>query len=582
MTATVTAGPEHRPVRASEPTGPRPGRLSTRWGLTPTRWALVLVCVALPVLEAALVLVLIPGSSPALAPQVTAVAPFGLFHDLRWLSVYGGSWPTFGALGAGILIVRGALTGVSVRLAWPPTATPPSLVKLMIRGAGATTLAAVFLAPSVALLFALAVVPVSWLFLAAVPLALGVALVVHPVAVNGGWWKRAIPLRAVGWVALSFLAMTVAAAVIAAAPRWGAIPVAGVAGIFNARAWVGMVGAVVQPRHPHHHAIPAVPVALAAMAVIVAVGSVNGFTHVSPQSTGSGERTAFSPPVAGEQAVLVVSGYGSHWDGSPDHPVPGQFFEERFSYRGLRPSGQPIPYASTDTVQPLKALDAQMAVQVAYLHRATGRPVDIVAESEGALVAKSYLISVPRPPVGNLVMASPLLAPGRVSYPVGDASESLGLPARDALQLLGNAYRSVAPINLSPDSPFLQSVDQLAPLLQQLLSCPSPGVRQVALLPLADATAAPPHLALPFPSVVVPAFHGGLIGNSSTDGLIADALRGQVPAGNVGLRDLDNLIAASASAWQTPSLALSSYARTIPAHPSSESSCQALATALRS
>ena len=579
MTVTVAPGPS--PHGFPDPLARHPRTSNVRLGLTPSRWGLLLVSIALPVLEGALVFVVIPGSSPVLAPQVSAVAPFGLFHDLRWLSVYAGSWPTFGAVAAGILVARGAVTGLSVRLAWPATTAPPPMVKLAARGVGATALAAIFLAPSVALLFALAVVPVSWLFLAAVPLALGVALVVHPIAVIGGWWKRAIPLRAVGWVALSFVALTLAAAVVAEAPHWAAFLVVAASGAFNARAWVGMVGAIVEPRH-HHRAVPAVPVALAAMAVVVAVGSVNGFTHVNPQTTASGPTVAFSPPAPGQQAVLVVSGYGSHWAGTPDHPVPGQFFEERFSYRGLRPSGQPLPYTSGDTVQPLQALDAKMAVQVADLSKATGRRVDIVAESEGALVAKSYLLSDPSPPVGTVVMASPLLAPGRVSYPVGGSDETLGLPARDALQLLGSAYKSVAPIDLSPNSPFLQSVDQLAPLLQQLLSCPSPGVHQVALLPLADATAAPADTDLPFPSVVVPAFHGGLIGNAATDGLIATALDGRVPVGNSGLRDLERVVAASASAWQVPALALSDYSRNVPAGHPPESSCGALADALRS
>ncbi|HEY2563000.1 MAG TPA: hypothetical protein VGI44_04770 [Acidimicrobiales bacterium] len=548
--------------------------------LAPVRWVLVAVCVGLPVLETALVFVLTPGSSPSLAPQASAVAPFGVFHDLRWLSVYTSSWPTFGALAAAVLVGRGALTAVCVRLAWPRTTPPPPMGRLLARGVAATLVAAIFLAPSVVLLFGLAVVPVSWLFIAAVPLALGVALVVHPIAVTGGWWKRVIPLHAVGWVAASFLAMTVAAAAIAYAPRWAAYLVAAASGVFNARAWVGMVGAVVEPRHVHR-AVPAVPLALVAMAAVVALGSVTGFTGASTQRTGNGAQAPYRPPAPGDRAVLVVSGYGSHWAGEPEHPVPGPFFEQRFSYLGLRASGQPLPYTGADTVQPLSALDAKMAVQVAALHNATGRPVDIVAESEGALMAKTYLVADPNPPVGTVVMASPLLAPGRVSYPAGTSATGVGLPSRDALQLLSGAYRSVAPIDLDPNSPFLKSVDQLAPLLQQVLACPSPGVHQVALLPLADATAAPTHLTLPFPAVVVPAFHGGLIGNPSTDGIIASALDGQVPSGSGELRDLDSLISASASAWQVPSLALAAYSRTIPGrHPPND--CGVLADDLRS
>jgi hypothetical protein len=543
------------------------------------RLLLVLLCVVLPVVETAFVFLLDPGSSPNLAPQVTAVAPFGVFHDLRWLSVYASSWPAFAALTAGALVARGVLTGLSVSLAWPAGLAPPSLGRLVVRGIVATLVAAIFLAPSTALLFVLAVVPVSWFFLAAVPLAFGVALVVHPIAVTGGWWKRAIPLRAVGWVAASFLSLTATAALISAAPPWAAYLVVAASGGFNARAWVGMVGAVVQPRHVRR-ALPVVPVALVAMAAVVAVGSVSGFAHAKPETTGVGSDRSFSPPARGDLAVLVVSGYGSHWDGESSHPVPGTFYEQQFSYRGLGSSGQPLPYTSSDTVQPLKALDAEMARQARALYAATGRRVDIVAESEGALVAKTYLVSSRDPPVGTVVMASPLLMPGRVSYPTGSSSRGPGLPTRAALQLLADAYQSVAPIDLSPESPFLESVDQLAPLLRQVLDCPAPGVRQVAILPLADATAAPPDSGLPFTSVVVPAFHGGLVGNSAADGIIAAALRGPVST-DPGLDDLDGLIAASASAWQVPDLALASYSRTIPAHATMHLDCTALAQALQ-
>ena len=33
--------------------------------------------------------------SIAIAPQITAPAPFSAFHDLRWLLVYHPSWATF-------------------------------------------------------------------------------------------------------------------------------------------------------------------------------------------------------------------------------------------------------------------------------------------------------------------------------------------------------------------------------------------------------------------------------------------------------------------------------------------------------
>lgn len=58
-----------------------------------------------------------------------------------------------------------------------------------------------------------------------------------------------------------------------------------------------------------------------------------------------------------------------------------------------------------------------MGTQVERLAAHTHRPVMIVAESEGALVAKSYVLSRHRVPVDTLVLLSPLVAPGRVYYP---------------------------------------------------------------------------------------------------------------------------------------------------------------------
>jgi hypothetical protein len=164
---------------------------------------------------------------------------------------------------------------------------------------------------------------------------------------------------------------------------------------------------------------------------------------------------------------------------------------------------------------------------------------------------------------------------------VAGSAAAPGLPSRAALELLSRAYQSVAPIDLSPESPFLKSVDQLAPLLQGVLSCPTPGVRQLALLPLADASAAPVHLALPFPSVVVPAFHGGLIGARSTDRIIATTLEGTVAVTGSGLSGLDRVIALASSAWQVPTLALSNFSHPVPPQYPEGASCRALARALR-
>ena len=210
--------------------------------------------------------------------------------------------------------------------------------------------------------------------------------------------------------------------------------------------------------------------------------------------------------------------------------MPGRYIEERFSYRGLGRHGMPLPYTAADTAKPLPELDRMLLAQVAALQARTGRPVDVVAESEGALVAKTALLADPSAAVSTLVLASPLEAPGRVWYPtVGD--QDWGVASNAAMRLIGDALQNVAPINLSPDNPLFASLDQQAPVLENAMSCPIAGIRQFALLPLADATVSPAAERLSFPSVVLAAFHGGLIESAAGEKVISRVLADR-PVGN--------------------------------------------------
>ncbi|MGH9066430.1 MAG: hypothetical protein ACRD0J_02755, partial [Acidimicrobiales bacterium] len=276
-----------------------------------------------------------------------------------------------------------------------------------------------------------------------------------------------------------------------------------------------------------------------------------GATTVSPARGTSAGGSATIPGAA----VLVASGYGTHWNGvTPPHHL-GPYLERRFSYAGLGPGGRPLPYTSTDTTRPLVSLERLMAAQVEVLHAASHGPVSIVADSEGSLVAKAYLAASPGAPVDNLIMVSPLVRPARVYYPPA-GSPGWGVAGGIGLLGISDSVRSVAPLPLSPASPFLRSVVQEAPLLRPLLSCPLPGVRQFALLPLADAVASPDPYPIGIPSVVIPAFHGGMLTNPSADREIRAVLGGghllPTPAWSLA----DQAIRSAASAWQVPELAL--------------------------
>lgn len=537
----------------------RPGRWA--W------WPLVPLCASFDLLEFLLVRVVDPGARAGLAPQASAIFPFGVFHDLRWISVSHNSWPTFLAEVTGMLIVRGSFSALSVHLAWPPGLERPSGRRLLVRGVISTALSAVLLVPSVSLVFGLAVVPVSWLFLAAIPAALLVALIVHPVGVARGWWKRTVALRALGWVLLSFLVLSAAGAATQVGPVWDGAVVAMLSGAFNAWAWSGIVHAVVD-REPGR-VVPVVPVALATLVGVVIGGTVLGFTHAHPHLPAPA--TAGASPMAGEQPVLVVSGYGSTFDGTRVPVVPGRFAERQFSYRGLSAAGTPLPYGSRDTVKPLAQLDRMMDAQIRALSRESGRRVDVLAESEGALVAKTTLLARPDSPVDALVMASPLLQPGRTTYPQPGAS-GWGVAAGEFMTLIGHAFQSVAPIDLSPDSPFLASLDDQASVLQTAMSCPLSGVRQLALLPLADATVTPVHLPAAVPSVVVSSFHGGLLGDRGAEKTVARFLEHRPVSSDPLLDAANTAIRLASAAWQIPATS------TLPSPASCRGAGAALAT----
>lgn len=545
-----------------------------------SRWTkLTALCVGLNLLEASLVTVFQHGAHPDMAPQANAIVPFGVFGDLRWISVYHDSWAAVAGELAAMLVVRGGLTALSIVLAWPSQLPPPTAGTALRRGVCATALSAVLLLPSVTLLFGLAVLPVSWLFLAAVPTALLVAYIVHPAAVSGDWWRRLAAPKAIGWVSLAFIVLSLGSALMAAAPSALWPLVAALCGLFNAWSWVGLVHAVVD-RSPARHMVPVAGLAALALVGTVVGGTVLGFNlarNAEARPLLAAEPQAVSR--ADGPAVLIVSGYGSSWDGQPSRPIPGDFLEERFSYRGLGAGGEPLPYASSDTAKPIAQLDRMLLAQVASLHARTGRQVAVVAESEGALVAKTAILASPAPDVAVLVMASPLESPGRVSYPTSGES-GWGVASSAAMRLISDAFEQAAPIDLSPDNPLFASLDHQAPVVENAMACPIPGVRQFALLPLADATVTPATEKLPFPSVVLPAFHGGLLETASGQKIVDDVLENRPVNQDELLTLADYAIRYAASGWQVPSLASSDYPGAVRGAPSGTMNCDQVAAEL--
>ncbi len=170
--------------------------------------------------ETFLVGTFLPASSVALTTQGSAPPPFDVFHDLRWIVVYHESWFGFAAELLGGLAVRSALLTVLVRAAWPHGMVLEPVAVTVRRSVIYVAVVSILLAPWVGLVFALAVVSLSWLFFVAVPVVLMLAVLVAGGAVTGSWWRRALSWRVAGIVVLTFVAITVFGSLLATLPSW--------------------------------------------------------------------------------------------------------------------------------------------------------------------------------------------------------------------------------------------------------------------------------------------------------------------------------------------------------------------------
>jgi hypothetical protein len=521
--------------------------------------------------EAATLALLAPAAR-ALAPQVTALPPLAIFHDLRWLYSSQRSWPGFCLALGGLVAVRAAVNALLARLAWPARAVPPRLPPLLATAAGAALLGYLLMSPVVSLTLGVAILPFSWPFLAMLPTMLLIALPLSHAGTTRAWWRLLPPPSAMGWLVAEFALMSAAAALTAITPVLAAVPIAGLAGLVNARAWYGVTAAAALapapgPARPVARAarIPAMPLAVAI--VITAVVALTRLVFVlatlpGPDTHGGGVAwlpagpaparplaPAAAAAAAGAKAdpVLEVAGFGSSCcshDQALAKVMPGTPVEQ-FSYRGMSRAGDPLPAGPTASDVGLRALGDRMAAQVWRLYRDFGQRVDIVAESEGTLGVDAMLARHPGVPVGSLVLLSPIVAPGQAGHP-----HSAGVVAGDELRAVVWFVGGLSPFGTSGAQQLIDSVSSDGARFASRAAQDSP-LRVLDLVPLADAVTLP-VCRLPANVVVVPAFHGELLGDPVALRIVAGFLRhrplGQVP----GLRTTAEIMAAAATAWRMP------------------------------
>ena len=532
-------------------------------------------------------LTLIAPNARSVAPQVTALPSIAAYHDLRWLFTDTQSQLWFGGLVAAVLVARAALDVAMLRLAWPRGVPAPRISRAFVSCAALTLLAWALLSPAVTLAFGAAVLPFSWPFLAAFPIMLGIVAALSHGGVITAWWRRLPPARAVLWLLGSFAAATVTAAVITHLPTGEALLVVALAGLVNARAWYGVavLAARLQPR-PHESlparmlfGLPYAPIAaVMVLALVVGVARLL-FTgaiqlpispaNAAPAAAVAGVGPAASVPqappspaaaaaAATASAVLVVGGWGSSCCDAADGlraMLPGVPVRQ-FSYVGLDAQGRPVPSGASADDLPLPVLGDRIAAQVRALHAASGRPVAVVAESEGTLGIYAMLARDHGLPISSVALLSPIVSPGQLTYPPGPDGASVSEAALDELNHL---VGGMSPYGPSGAQNLLSSVSEFgARYFQDMVNAAGGGnggksVRWLAVVPLADAVTLP-ECGLPPGVIVVPAFHGGLLGDPSVLPMVSAFLSGRTvaEADDGQMREAAELITGAAAAWRMP------------------------------
>jgi hypothetical protein len=536
--------------------------------------------------QACLLAVFVPAARP-LAPQITALPPLGVFHDLRWLFGYNRSWSGFALTFAGLVLARSVMSTALIRLSWPGRLPRPAWGATFGRCVIFTVLASVLLSPVVTLLFGVSLLPFSWPYLAALPVMLLIMIPLVHGGMLGSWWRTLPPPRAVGWLLASFVVLSAAAAVIGSVPAAYAAAVAGLAGLANARAWYGLAAAVTREGAPAHlpwtrawavvwQHLPRWPAPVSPLAAATALALLIGMTRLlfvlvgsTPLPGGPGgiptraalaataEKPGGRAPAGLTDAVLVIPGFGSSccYPSASRALIGPSALVRPFSYAGLDAQGRPLPYGLDATDLPLPALGDLIAQQVAQLHKETGRPVDIVAESEGTLGVYAMLARHPGLPVRSVVLLSPIVDPGQddlasQAVTVGQNGDPVSGVALNALVRMAGA---LSPFGASGAQELIDSVRSDGAAFAAAAVRNGQRIHWLAVIPLADAVTLP-VCDLPGNVIVVPALHGSLLGDPAIDRLAHRFLSNERVAGQQQMRDAAEVIAATAAAWRMPSM----------------------------
>ena len=236
--------------------------------------------------------------------------------------------------------------------------------------------------------------------------------------------------------------------------------------------------------------------------------------------------------------------------------APGALVQQ-FSYRGMTSAGQPLPEGNGAGNIPLPELGDRIDAQVLRLHADTRRPVDIIAESEGTLGVDAMLARHRHLPLGTVVMMSPIVTPGQVSY-TGGSGTAAGLVPADELRAVVWFIGGLSPFGSSGAQTLINSVDATGARFAAAAARHHP-LRWMLLVPLADAVTLP-VCPLPPDVYVVPALHGDLLGTPAVKKMVRVFLARGTAAPQDRYNSTAEIVAAAAAAWRMPQVTAASPA----------------------
>lgn len=509
---------------------------------------LTVLAAALPAAEAAMIAGVGFQAARGLPSQASAVWPYDSYHDLRWLLVYHRSILEFVLAYLVVAAVRGALTAVLIYFSWPERFGRPSVANLFRRNLVVALLVMAVIMPWATISIAFSVVSLSWLLIASLLPMIVISPFLLRAAVAQEWWRGLPTLAQYGWTTLNVVVITAAGAIMTAVPAWWSLPVAALAGAGNGLLWRRSVAVALEPVNPRWRRLPVAPV-VGVLVLITPTTLLN--------VPGILDGPAWRPPILEQplpedvpQAVIVIAGHDSEYRGEPsaDPRV------ERYSYEGLDSKEAPLPYRPEATHQSLDVSAVRLASHVDSLHRRTRLPIALVGQSEGALVARTYLEKWPASPVTDAVLLSPLVMPGRAYYTPPHTTEGWGVVTGYAMRAVFQLWFLGDEARGHPDEPFVRSIIIDAPFYRNRILCPVAGIRVIAFLPTVSAIEAPPGEFTQVPTVQSPAFHAGLFGSQDIHQLIINFLQGEEIQGR---RREYAILQHLGAAWQPPPLALS-------------------------